>query len=135
MNLRNKKTLAAKTLNVGKERIIFVGERLEEIKEALTKQDVKDLFLEKAIQIKPIKGRRKIVKRKNKKGAGNIKKKVKKRKQEYVKITRKLRNFLSGLKSQGEVSGEEVKALRKKIRNRDFKNKQSLKNYLEKGKK
>ncbi len=43
MNLRTKKELAAKALKVGKERIVFVEARLDEIKEAITKQDMRDL--------------------------------------------------------------------------------------------
>jgi len=41
MKLDKKKNLAKRVLNVGKERIIFVKERLSEIKEAITKQDIK----------------------------------------------------------------------------------------------
>ena len=55
MNLRKKKILAAKALKVGKERIIFLKPRLEEIKEAITKQDIKDLYKEGAIKIKEVK--------------------------------------------------------------------------------
>ena len=60
-----KKELAAKALKVGKGRIKFVNARLDEIKEAITKQDIKDLVLSGSIIINPIKGRRKNIKRKN----------------------------------------------------------------------
>lgn len=131
MKLRNKKKLAADTLGVGKARIIFIEERLEEIKDALTKQDMRDLFAEGAFLLREVKGRRKNTKRKHKKGTGSIKKKVKNRKQEYVKITRKLRGYAKELKDQGKLSREEVKEIRKRIRNRDFKSKANLKNYIE----
>ena len=52
MNLRKKKELIARTLKVGKDRITFVESRLEEIKEIITKQDVRDLVADKAIIIK-----------------------------------------------------------------------------------
>jgi len=130
MNLRSKKRIASQALGVGKERILFVEERLEEIKEALTKQDIRNLFAEGAIKIKEAKGRKTNIKRRNRKGTGKIKKKIKKRKQEYVKITRKLRGYVRELKNQGRVSKEEVKEIRKKIRNRDFKSKANLKNYI-----
>jgi len=68
MNLGKKKELAKRTLKVGK----------GEIKEAITKQDIRDLKREGAIVIKNIKGRRK-VKKKKKKGVGNIRKKIKTR--------------------------------------------------------
>ena len=40
MNLGKKKQLAARTLGVGKSRVHFVNENLNEIKEAITKQDI-----------------------------------------------------------------------------------------------
>ena len=57
MNLKKKKELAARTLKVGKGRIMFVDARLEDIKEALTKQDVRDLKEDGAIVVKEVKGR------------------------------------------------------------------------------
>ena len=60
MNLKNKKALAARTLGVGKGRIIFFPGRIDEIKEILTKQDVRDLVSSGAIMIREIKGKRKI---------------------------------------------------------------------------
>ena len=59
MNLRKKKILASKVLNVGKNRIRFVTDNLLEIKEAITKQDIRDLYSKGIIVIKPIKGRTK----------------------------------------------------------------------------
>jgi len=130
MNLRNKKNLAKKTLKVGRERIIFVGPRLEEIKEAITKQDIIQLHKEGAIKIKEVKGRKKVEKRSRKRGPGKIKKKLNKRKEKYVLMTRKLRKYVSGLKTQGKVSKEEVKEIRKKIRNKFYRSKAHLKEQI-----
>lgn len=131
MKLDKKKMLAAKTLNVGKGRISFDSERLDEIKEAITKQDIKDLFSQGIIKIKLVRGRRKKQRRKTKIGEGKIKKKIKKRKQEYVKITRKLRGYIKELKKQNKITNEAYKELRKKIKARAFKSKAQLKEYLE----
>jgi len=130
-NLNKKKELAAKTLKVGKNRIIFNQENLAEIREAITKQDIRELYAEKIIEIKPIKGRKKIKKRKTKRGPGKIKKKINKRKQIYVKITRKLRKYLLELKKLGVINRELYIELRKKIRMRNFRSKAHLKEYLE----
>ena len=130
MNLSKKKQLAAKVLKIGKKRIRFSNENLAEIKEAITKQDIRDLYKEGIITIKPVKGRKRIKKRKTKRGPGKIKKKVKKRKQTYVKITRKLREYLKHLKKQGIINNELHVGLRKKIRMRDFRSKAHLKEYL-----
>jgi len=132
MKLDKKKELAAKTLKVGKRRILLDENRLEEIKEAITKQDIRDLHKSGAIKIKEKSGRKKVKRRKTKRREGKIKKKVKKRKQEYVKITRKLRNYISELKKQEKIDKEEYKELRNKIKTRTFKSKAQLREYLEK---
>lgn len=130
MNLRKKKSLAVRTLKIGKERIVFVKSRLDEIKEALTKQDIRDLQKDGAILVKEIKGTRKIRKKSKKRTPGNIRKKVNKRKQEYVIMTRKLRRYVAEMKKQGKLSAEEIKDIRNKIRNRIFKSKAHLKTYI-----
>ncbi len=130
MKLDRKKELAAKALRVGKGRIVFNEEGLTEIKEAITKQDIKDLYSEGIISIKPVKGRKKIKKRKTQRGPGKIKKKINQRKQKYVKITRKLREYVHRLKEQSIIENELYKELRKKIRMRFFKSKANLKEYL-----
>lgn len=130
MNLSKKKELAARTLGTGKERILFVKARLNEIKEAITKQDIRDLKKDGAILVKEVKGRRKNPEKKRRKGPGKIRKNVYKRKREYVTITRKLRNYLNEIRKQGKLSQENFKDLRKKIRNRIFRSKAHLKDYI-----
>jgi large subunit ribosomal protein L19e len=131
MNLKKKKELAAKTLGVGKNRVVFNPEALAEIKEAITKQDILTLFEEGIIAIKPIKGRAKVEKRKRKRGSGKIKKKIKHRKRDYVRITRKLRGHLRTLKSNNQISKEVYYELRKKIKMRAFKNMAYFREYIE----
>jgi len=130
MKLNKKKPLAVRTLRIGKKRVVFLKSSLDEIKEAITKQDIRDLQKEGAILIKETKGRKKIKKR-NKRSPGNIRKKVNKRKQEYVIMTRKLRKYVTEMKKQGRLSNEEVVDIRKKIRNRIFRSKAHLKEYIE----
>jgi len=129
MNLKNKKSLAVKALKLGRKRIVFLGSRIDEIKEAITKQDIRDLKNEGAIVVKEVKGRKKVRKRKKVRGVGKVKKKVNKRKQEYVKMTRKLRKHVAGKKKSGELSKEEIKDIRKRIRNRKFSSLRNLKEY------
>jgi large subunit ribosomal protein L19e len=130
MNLKKKKALAVRTLGVGKSRIVFLKPRLDETKEAITKQDIKDLKKEGAIIIKEIKGRRKNTKKKVKRSVGNIRKKVNTRKRDYVIMTRKLRKYTSEMKTQGKLSKEESDEIRKKIRNKIFRSKAHLKIYI-----
>ena len=129
MNLSKKKDLARRTLGIGRERIIFLESRLEDIKEAITKQDIRDLQREGAILIREIRGKRKAKKRR-KRNTGNIRKKVKRRKKDYVIMTRKLRKYVSEMKKMGKISKEDVRDTMKKIRNRIFISKSHLKEHI-----
>jgi len=127
MNLKKKKLLAAKVLEVGAGRIRFNRERLSDIKEALTKQDIRDLFADKAITIKEIKGRMSKPERNTRRRQGSIKKHFSGKKSEYVIITRRLRAYLSEMKRKGKISRDLFFSLRKEIRARAIKNKAHLK--------
>ena len=132
MNLRSKKKLIAKVLKVGVNRIILESSRSTEIKEAITRQDIRDLKKEGVIKIKEIKGRKKNIKRKTKKRGGSVRKKVNKRKQDYVAITRKLRNYVKNMKTKGRISKEEHQELRKKIKSRAFRDLAHLRDAIRK---
>ncbi len=130
MNLSKKKELAKRTFNVGEDRIVFVESRIKDIKEAITKQDMRDLKRDKAIIIKEKKGRKKVIKKKRRRSTGNIRKKVKTRKKDYMILTRKLRKYTSEMKNQEKISKEEVSDIRKKIRNKAFRSKAHLREYI-----
>jgi len=130
MNLRKKKMLAAKTLEVGKERIIFVKTRLDEIKEAITKQDIRDLYNGNAIMIKQIGGRKKMKRKKKRETVGNTRKKMKKRKRKYLILTRKLRNYLNEYNKIKKIPEGQIELVRKKIKNKEFRNKSDMMEYL-----
>ena len=128
MNLKAKKELVARTLGVGIGRIKFVESRVDEIKEALTKQDIRDLYNDKAIIISEVKGRKKKDKKMKRRSIGNVRKRVNMRKQKYVKLTRKLRRYLNEIKSK--ISKKDKEEIRKRIKNKGFKSKSELKEYL-----
>ena len=128
MDLGKKRSLAARTFGVGESRILFVKPRLEEIKEAITKQDIRDLYKDGAIKIKNVKGRKTIVRKKKKRTTADIRKKVNRRKTEYVLLTRKLRKHLA--ESKSKLTDKERKDLRKKIRNKFFRSKSHMKEYI-----
>jgi len=135
MNLKKKKALAAHTLGVGKARIIMNEERLLEIKEAITRQDIRDLFANKSISIKPVKGRMKKQKRRTRRRFGSIKKKIKRGKYHYVIRTRKFRAYIKELLDQEKITKEQYKKLRKQIRASMFRSKAHLKEILSGAKK
>jgi len=126
MNLRKKKQLIARTLNIGIGRIAFNPERIDEIKEVITKQDVREMVKSKSIIIKEIKGKRKKIKEKKRKHGGKIKKKIREGKKTYIRLARKLRAYLKELKNQGKISKEDYKKTRKQIRAKMFKSKAHL---------
>ncbi len=130
MKLENKKALVSRTMGVGKHRVKFNNARLTELKEAITKQDIKDLIASGVIIIKEVKGRKKIQKRKSRRRAGSIRKKPKRTKRQYIIITRKLRAYLKSLKIKGKISQEEFIKLRKEIRARDYNSLAELKEEI-----
>jgi len=130
MNLAKKKSLAAKALKVGESRIIFNTEHLAEIKEAITKQDIKDLFNSKAILIRDIRGRKKIEGRKTRRRMGSIRNRVIDKKRKYIYLTRKLRSYVASLKDGKKISQEQYTKIRKQIRAGIFKSKNHMKEVV-----
>jgi large subunit ribosomal protein L19e len=131
MNLENKKIMAAKVLGVGKNKVIFAEEHINEIKEAITKQDIRDLYSEGIIRIREFRGRLTNEKRTTRRGPGKIKRKIKVKKEAYVILTRKLRRYVKELKKQNKMSPEKYLEMRKKIKAKAFKDKAHIKDYLE----
>lgn len=130
MMLKTQKRIAADVLKCSPKKLVFDTERLSEIKEAITKQDMRDLKNEGAIIIKDIKGGKKNAKKRARRGQGRIKKRVVERKKEYINITRMLRNYVAILKRDGKISKEDFYDIRKKIRNKIFKSRANLKDYI-----
>ncbi len=130
MQLNKKRNLAARTLNVGKNRILFNQNRLDEIKDAITKQDVRDLVSSGAISIREVHGRKK-----NRAGGrrriGSIKIKVRNRKSNYIVLVRKLRSYIGEIKKHGTISKNEYAKLRKEIRAKIFRSKSHMKERVE----
>lgn len=129
MNLRKKKKLAKRMLNIGEDRIIFLESRLDEIKDAITKQDILDLKKSGAIIVKEIKGRSGKSKKPNR-SIGNVRKKIKNRKKKYIVSSRKLRKYVRENKNIDEVDKRESGIIKRKIRNKDFKDKSHLREFI-----
>ena len=127
MKLEKKKALVGRTLGIGMERIIFNNQRLAEIKELITKQDVLDLLADGAIMIREPKGRKTLVRKSRRRRSGSVKMKPKKGKAEYVRKVRKLRNYLFQLRGKEEVTKEVYDKLRQEIRASMFKNQSHFK--------
>src|SRR3989344_3052553 len=130
MKLENKKDFASNVLGAGKGRIIFNKSRLSEIKEAMTRQDIRDLFASGAISIAEIKGRKKIEKRLTRRRAGSRRQPAIDKKRQYIITTRKLRAYLSELRKAEKITEEHFHKLRKEISASSFISKGHMKERI-----
>lgn len=142
MNLTTQRRIAAKILNVGETRVWFDPERLKDIKEAITRADLKRLISSKAIMVskEPYHSRtgaRKILKQKKKgrrKGKGSRKgKKTARltRKQNWINKIRVQRKFLRLLYDNGLLIGSNHRKVYNMAGGGFFRSKRHIKIYLE----
>jgi len=142
MKLTTQKRLAADILKCSKKRIKFDLSRLDDIKESITKADIKSLIKDKAITEKPIRGvsraRAKYIslqKRKGRrKGFGSRKGKKTARlpgKRRWINVIRLQRKFLKNLKESRLISQESYKDLYSKAKGGFFRSKSHLKLFIE----
>ena len=146
MKFNNQKRITAKLLNCSKKRVVFNTERLEDIKDSITKADIRRLIKDQVISAKPIKGvsrgrarkrqeqRRKgrqkgPSSRKGKKTARSPKKKV------WMRKIRNQRKFLKELKDKKIINKRISSDLRSKSKGGFFRSKRHIKIFLEKIKK
>ncbi|HII15302.1 MAG TPA: 50S ribosomal protein L19e [Nanoarchaeota archaeon] len=142
MNLANKKRLAAQVLKVGESRVWFDPERLNEIKEAITKRDIRKLVGDLAIQAKPSTGvsrfgARKIATQKRKgrrqgegsrKGTPNARKS---RKDLWMAKIRSQRDFLTSLKESGLIAPASYRKIYLMCKGGYFRSIRHIKMYME----
>ena len=141
MRLNLQKRLAANILGCSKKRVLFDPTRLEDIKEAITKTDIRLLIGERAIKEAPKKGvsraranKRKVQKSKGlRKGEGSRKGKSTAReskKQAWIKRIRAQRKFIKNLKKKALIKPEVYKELYTKSKGGFFRSVNHIKLYL-----
>lgn len=142
MKLKIQKRLSGEILKCSKKRIVFDPERSDEIKEAITKADLRGLIKDKAIQSKPKKGiskfrARKIKRQKRKerqKGHGSRKGKKNARlskKDRWMSRIRAQRNLLKRIKDKGIITNKTHRLLYAKATGGFFRSIRHIKLYLE----
>ncbi len=142
MKLKTQKRLAADVLKCSKKRVKFDEERLEDIKESITKADIRSLIIDKAISKKKKKGvsrarvnKRKIQRSKGKqKGQGSRKGKKTARlpkKKTWMNKIRLQRSLLKSLKDKELIDNKNFRILYKKAKGGFFRSKRHIKIYLE----
>ena len=141
VDLRTQKNVVRSLFKVGYKRIKFDTEKLSEIKEAITKKDIKGLVNKGAIKILPKRGSsrsraRKILIQKRKgrrKGMGSRKGKSNARlnsKKNWINKIRVLRRFLKKLKEKRLINNRNYKELYLKAKGGFFRSERHLKTYI-----
>ncbi|MCD4759433.1 50S ribosomal protein L19e [archaeon] len=141
MKLRNQKRIAADVLKSGRKRIKFDKEKLSDIKEAITRADIRALVIDKAIKANPKQGvsrsraRKTIIqKRKGRRtGAGSRKGAKTSRlstKKDWMNHIRKQRDFIKELRDKKLISTIVYRTIYKKVKGGFFRSKNHVKLYL-----
>ncbi len=132
------KRIAASILKIGQNRVWFDPFRINDIREAITKEDIRVLIKEKAIKRKPVIGVKRRAgkirqKRKRKgrgRGPGRKRKIVKKRKKEYIIKIKNLRKYIQTLKQENIISTKESRKLMRLSKAGMFKSKKDIKDKI-----
>ena len=133
MNLQTQKRIAAELLNVGKSKVKFDETRVNDIKEAITKSDIRSLIKEGVITKKAVnfqsRARARLIKKQkskgNSKGPGSVK-----RKTLWVRKIRVLRGFLRELRAKGMLETKDYRNLSLRSKGGYFRSKRHLKLYI-----
>jgi len=141
VNLHAKKQLASRIVGVGVHRIRFDSEHLDDIADAITRDDIRSLITANTISIKSFKGtsrgRAKTKKiQKSKRGVTQGSKKGRKgarvgKKTVYVNKVRALRYILKIAKDRKEITNDVFKIVYKKIRGNTIRNKAHLRTVIQ----
>ncbi len=144
VNLRAKKRLVSRVTGVGVHRVWFDSDHLDDIADAITRENIRSLLSANTIKIKSFRGtsrgRAKLKKiQKKKRGTGQGSKRGKKgarigKKQVYVKKIRSLRYLLKVVKDRKEITNEQFWSLYKKVGGNTVRNKAHLRDLIEKTK-
>ena len=140
VNLKAKKRLVSRIVGVGVNRVRFDTEHLDDVADAITRDDIRSLITANTISIKSFKGtsrgRAKTKKiQKSKRGAGQGSKKGRKGAREgkmavYVKKVRSLRYILKIAKDRKEIDNNIFKSIYKKIGGNTIRNRAHLRTVI-----
>ena len=136
VNLKAKKRLASRVIGVGVHRIKFDSDHLDDVADAITRENIRSLITANTIKVKPIVGTskgRSHTKRaqKNKRGTKQGSKQGRQgarvgKKEVYVAKVRALRRLLKIAKDRKDLTNPEFWALYKKVGGNTVRNKAHL---------
>lgn len=142
MRLTSQRRISAQILKIGKNKVHFDKEKLSEIKEAITKADIRSLINKKIIKAKPVKGTskgraRKLKRQKAKgrrKGPGSREgKKTARfpRKKKWMQKVRTQRKLIKLLRERKIITPKIYRDLYKKVTGNFFRSRRHIRLYLE----
>ncbi|MFH1649370.1 MAG: 50S ribosomal protein L19e [Candidatus Woesearchaeota archaeon] len=142
MKLTVQRRLAATLLGVSEKRVRFDQSRLNDVKEAITKTDLRGLIGEKAVTALPVKGvsRSRARKTKRQKAKGLQKSRGSRkgtdnartnRKDTWINRLRLQRAFIRALRDNGHVSRQNARLLLNRAKGGFFRSRRHLKLYVE----
>ena len=141
VNLKAKKRLASRVTGVGVHRIRFDSDHLDDVADAITRENIRSLITANTIQIKSFtgtsRGRAQEKKdQKKKRGTGQGSKKGRKgarvgKKEVYVAKVRSLRRLLKIAKDRKDITNPEFWSLYKKVGGNTVRNKAHLRLLME----
>jgi len=141
-NLKLQKKLASKALKAGKGRVKLDSGMAEELKEAITKLDIKDLAKEGAIEVLPVKAvsrhraRKRHLQKKKGRQRGHGKRKGKAtartpKKEVWMNKIRGMRKELKVFKEGGALDKETYRTLYRKAKGGFFRSKRHMRTYVD----
>jgi len=134
MRLNVQKRLAASVLRTSRKKIRLDTERMDDIKESITKADIKALISEKAIVARPKRGISRARVSRKKRGPGSRKGKEgarSPRKKAWVNHVRLQRKMLRELKDREMLSKDAFRELYLKSKGGFFRSKRHLRLYIQ----
>lgn len=142
MNLKTQRTIAARVLRCSPERVVFARDHLSDIKESITRQDMRSLVGQGIISKLPKRGgsrvrarKRQIQKRKGRlRGQGSRKGKKTARlskKDKWMTKIRVQRGFLKRLIDKEKISTKDYRNLYQKAKGGFFRNKRHIQLYID----
>ncbi len=140
-DLKNQRRMAAEVMDVGKNRVHIDPEETEQVEEAITRQDIRNLVESGAITKKKVKGTSRGRARKNRKqkakgrqtGHGSRKGKKTARKgskKKWMEQIRAIRKRLKEMKEEGEVTNNEYWDLYDMAKGGFFRDTKHLENHV-----
>ncbi len=141
VNLKTKRHLVSRILGVGLDRIKFDPTNLDDVADAITRQNIRSLMTANVIEVKPIKGTskgrahfKKAQRKKRSKKQGSKKGSKGARigkKQVYVRKIRAMRHQLKVSKARKEITNESYWKLYKQVNGNQVRNLAHLRSLIE----